>query len=65
MENKLITILLAVTITSSRYSQSETKSINTIHNEIIKEFSVFDDWMNCYQKIIDLGNEQSNLEERY
>ena len=32
-------------------------TINEKQNEIIEEFSVFDDWMDKYQYIIDLGNE--------
>ena len=33
-------------------------SINEIQDEIIEEFSGFDDWMDKYQLLIDLGNEQ-------
>ena len=40
-------------------------TINDIQEEIIEEFSVFDDWMDKYQLIIDLGNEQPTLEEQY
>ena len=40
-------------------------SINEIQDEIIEEFSGFDDWMDKYQLLIDLGNEQEPLEERY
>lgn len=32
-----------------------------IQQEIIEEFSAFDDWMDKYQMIIDLGNELSPL----
>ena len=32
-------------------------TINEKQDEIIEEFSVFDDWMDKYQYIIDLGNE--------
>lgn len=32
-------------------------SINDIQDEIIEEFSAFDDWMDRYQLLIDLGNE--------
>ena len=40
-------------------------SINDIQDEIIEEFSGFDDWMDKYQLLIDLGNEQEPLEEQY
>lgn len=39
--------------------------INEIQDEIIAEFSDFDDWMDRYQLLIDLGNEQAPLEEKY
>ena len=40
-------------------------TINEIQDEIIDEFSGFDDWMDKYQLLIDLGNEQEPLEEKY
>ena len=40
-------------------------TINEIQDEIIEEFSGFDDWMDKYQLLIDLGNEQEPLEEKY
>ena len=40
-------------------------NINEIQDEIIDEFSGFDDWMDKYQLLIDLGNEQAPLDERY
>ena len=33
-------------------------SINELQDEVIAEFSDFDDWMDRYQLLIDLGNEQ-------
>ena len=33
------------------------KSINELQDEVIEEFSDFDDWMDKYQLLIDLGNE--------
>ncbi len=33
-------------------------SINEIQDEIIAEFSDFDDWMDRYQLLIDMGSEQ-------
>ena len=40
-------------------------TINEIQDEIIEEFSGFDDWMDKYQLLIDLGNEQEPLDEQY
>ena len=41
------------------------KSINELQDEVIEEFSDFDDWMDKYQLLIDLGNEQEPLDEKY
>ena len=40
-------------------------NINEIQDEIIAEFSDFDDWMDRYQMLIDMGGEQPPLEEQY
>ena len=40
-------------------------TIHEIQDEIIEEFSGFDDWMDKYQLLIDLGNEQAPLDEKY
>ena len=40
-------------------------TINEIQDEIIEEFAGFDDWMDKYQLLIDLGNEQKPLDEKY
>jgi len=40
-------------------------TINEIQDEIIEEFSGFDDWMDKYQLLIDLGNEQDPLDDKY
>ncbi len=40
-------------------------TINEIQDEVIEEFSDFDDWMDKYQLLIDLGNEQKALDEKY
>lgn len=40
-------------------------NINEIQDEIIAEFSDFDDWMDRYQMLIDMGSEQPPLEEKY
>ena len=41
------------------------KSINELQDEVIEEFSDFDDWMDKYQLLIDLGNELAPLDEKY
>ena len=41
------------------------KSINELQDEVIEEFSSFDDWMDRYQMLIDLGNELEPLDEKY
>lgn len=38
-------------------------TINELQDEVIEEFSDFDDWMDKYQLLIDLGNEQKPLPE--
>ena len=40
-------------------------TINEIQDEIIEEFTGLDDWMDRYQLLIDLGNEQEPLDEKY
>ena len=40
-------------------------TINEIQNEVIEEFEEFDDWMDKYQMLIDLGNDLEPLEEKY
>lgn len=40
-------------------------TINEIQDEVIEEFSDFTDWMDKYQLLIDLGNEQESLDEKY
>ena len=39
--------------------------LNATQDEIIEEFTGLDDWMDRYQLLIDLGNEQEPLDERY
>ena len=41
------------------------KTINELQDEVIEEFSELDDWMDRYQLLIDLGNEQAPLDEQY
>lgn len=40
-------------------------AINDIQDEIIAEFSDFEDWLDRYQLLIDLGSEQEQLPEEY
>lgn len=40
-------------------------TINEIQDNIIEEFSVFDDWMDKYGLLIDLGNSLMPLDEKY
>ena len=40
-------------------------TINEIQDEIIEEFNVFDDWMDKYSLIIDMGNNLIPLDEQY
>ena len=40
-------------------------TINELQDEVIEEFSDFTDWMDKSQLLIDLGNEQPPLDERY
>ncbi len=40
-------------------------TINEAQDQVIEEFSDFDDWMDKYQLLIDLGNEQAPLDEAY
>ncbi len=40
-------------------------TIEEAQEEVIEEFNGFDDWMDKYQLLIDLGNEQKPLPEKY
>ncbi len=40
-------------------------SINEIQDQIIEDFSAFDDWMDKYQMIIEMGNNLEPLDEKY
>ena len=40
-------------------------TINEAQDEVIEEFSDFTDWMDKYQLLIDLGNEQEPLDDKY
>lgn len=40
-------------------------TINEIQDQIIDDFSAFDDWMDKYQMLIELGNNLDPLDEQY
>ena len=40
-------------------------TINETQDQIIDDFSAFDDWMDKYQMIIEMGNSLEPLDERY
>lgn len=40
-------------------------TINEIQDEVIEEFADFEDWMDKYQLLIDLGNDLEPLDEKY
>ena len=40
-------------------------TIAQIQEEIIEEFNDYDDWMDKYQLLIDLGSDQQPLPEKY
>ena len=40
-------------------------TIQEIQNEIIEDFAMFEDWMQKYEYLIDLGKELSPIEEQY
>lgn len=40
-------------------------TINETQDEIIEEFSAFDDWMDKYALLIDLGNSLPKLDDKY
>jgi cysteine desulfuration protein SufE len=40
-------------------------NLNEIQNEIIEEFSAFDDWLDRYDYLIELGNELPDIDPKY
>jgi cysteine desulfuration protein SufE len=44
---------------------SSPRSINEIQDEIIDEFSMFDDWMQRYEYMIELGKSLELIDEKY
>lgn len=45
--------------------KKDIMTINEAQDEVIEEFSDFTDWMDKYQLLIDLGNEQKPLDDKY
>lgn len=41
------------------------KTINELQDEVVEEFTDFDDWMDKYQMLIDLGNDLETLDDKY
>lgn len=41
------------------------QTINELQDAVIEEFRDFDDWMDKYQMLIDLGNDLEPLDEKY
>ena len=41
------------------------QTINEIQEQIIEEFSVFDEWMDKYQMLIDMGGELQPFDVKY
>lgn len=39
-------------------------TINEVQDQIVEEFSIFDDWMDRYQQLIDLGNDLKSIDEK-
>ncbi len=40
-------------------------TIDELQEEVIEEFNDFDDWMDRYQLLIDLGSDQEDLDPKY
>lgn len=41
------------------------KTINELQDEVVEVFSDFDDWMDKYQMLIDMGNDLETLDDKY
>lgn len=54
-----------MTSNTSPLGRTGGATINDIQDEVIEEFQDFDDWMDKYQLLIDLGNDQGELDEKY
>lgn len=46
-------------------NNSTIPTIDELQQEVIAEFQDFDDWMDRYQMLIDLGNELETLDDKY
>jgi cysteine desulfuration protein SufE len=46
-------------------NKSFTMTIEQIENEIIDDFAIFDDWMDKYEHLIDLGKELPLIDEKH
>ena len=42
-----------------------TDTIQNIENEIVEEFSIFDEWMDKYEYIIEMGKTLPRLDDKY
>lgn len=63
---KSITLPIASEEPETCLSEEMTaKSIRQAEDEIIEEFSVFDDWMSKYEYIIELGKDLPAIEPKY
>lgn len=40
-------------------------TLNEVQDEIVEEFSMFDDWMDRYALLIELGNSLEKLDDKY
>src|SRR5690606_35550295 len=47
------------------FAQNRSMTIQEIQEDIIEEFSMFDDWMQRYEYMIELGKSLPLIEERY
>lgn len=47
------------------FEQNSNMSIQDIQEEIVEEFSMFDDWMQRYEYMIELGKSLPLIEEQY
>ena len=66
MCKKLFSILLLAYMTVPCFSQKvKGLPIDSIQNDIIREFESLDDWLDCYQRIIDHGNDMPYMEDCY
>ena len=61
----LVFRLICITFVAENEERMIKMSINEIQDEIIEEFSGFDDWMDKYQLLIGLGNDLEPLDEKY